>query len=1510
MFADIFIKRPVLSTVCSLLIILAGAIAIPTLPIARYPELAPPAVSVTAIYTGANAQTVESAVTTPLEQAINGVEGMTYMTSSSTNSGVSTITVTFDISRNQDLAAVDIQNRVNSTLGRMPADVRTNGIVVTKVTSGFMGGLGFYSKDNRYTNQFISNYLDLFVRDAIKRVPGVGDVIIFGERRYAMRLWLDPSRLAARKLTAGDVLNALREQNVQVAAGALGDQPAQAGQMFTMSVRAVGRLTEVEEFENVVVQTGADGALVRVRDVGRVELGAEQYAANLRFLEVEASGMGIALLPSANALDVYEGVVATMAQLEPNFPPGLEWQLAFDNVSVVRESIIEVLWTLGEAIILVIIVMFLFLQNWRSTVIPAVTIPVSLIGTFAFIKLFDFSINTLTLFGIVLATGIVVDDAIVVIENIERHMSEYKKSARRAAIDAMREVFGAVVVIGIVLVAVFVPVAFFPGVTGRLYQQFSLTIAFAVVLSVFNAVTLTPALSALLLDKESHAHGRFFTAVNRVIDGGTRLYVKIVRGALRLRYAMLLLFAGGLWATYTLLQVVPSAFVPEEDEGYLICIVQAPAGASLEYTTEIAKQAEKILYGDPDIAAAFSVMGFSFSGAAPNQGLIFTRLKDYPERPGPEHSLRAVLDRVSGPLFMIPGAIVVAFPPPAIQGLSTFGGFQFEVLDQTNSTDINGLAAATANMMGAGNQSGRVQGLFSQFRADDPQLIVEIDREKARSLGLPLREVTDAMQVFLGSSYVNDFDFNNRAYRVYAQADQRFRANPADLRQLYARAADGQMVPLETVVSVRETTSPQVISHFNLFRSAEITGNPAPGQSSGQALQAMEELAAQTLPPGFSFAWAGQSLEEIKAGTQAGLIFGLSVILVYLVLAAQYESWVLPFIILLGVPLAVLGALSAQLLRGLANDVFCQVGLVLLIGLAAKNSILIVEFAEQMREKGLSIVDAAVEASRIRLRPILMTSFAFILGVLPLAVATGAGAAARNSVGTTVAGGMVASTFLSVIFIPVLYVIIRSLVPGKVRGSDEPEPGEEGVAGAGPATAVIVLGIVLATPAFARAGQASPPDWLTAVSLETAVAEHVSQTAQPPAPPPLESGLAVQMLAPPQVTFDQAVAAAVDQNLTVQITATNVLRAEALLQQVRATTLPFVNLSAVNSTLDADRGFDGNVVQPQNQWTLAPTVGVPVLAAARWAARAQQADRVEVERLNTVDVQRQIAVSAATAYLAVINQKRLVEVQERSLETARAQVDYNQRRLEGGIGSRLNALRASQIASTEEGLVEIFRLNVQRAQEALGVLINADGPRDAAGEPSFEVPVIGAPETWLSSRTDYRLFGAQRELSERIVRESSRDWWPTANVSFDPSYVTPAGLFQPSGTWRLLVTVTQPVYDGGQRRGLRREREADLRARELQLEQVALQARAEVRTARAAVEFQERALASARAAAASANEVLKITIIAFDAGASTNIEVIDAQRSARDLDTAVAQAEDRVRQARLDLLVALGRFPS
>jgi HAE1 family hydrophobic/amphiphilic exporter-1 len=1031
----LFITRPILATVCSLLLMLGGAIAIPTLPIARYPELTPPSVSVSAFYTGANAQAVESAVTTPLEQVINGVEGMLYMTSSSTNTGFASINVVFEVGRDPDLAAVDVQNRVNQALGRMPADVRTNGISVTKNTTGFLGAIGFYSPDSRYDELFISNYLALYVRDGLRRVPGVGDIIIFGERKFAMRVWLDPERLAGRGLTAGDVVASLREQNVQVAAGSVGSAPAMDDQMYQLSVRAEGRLEEVSEFEAVVIKAGRDGALVRVRDVGRVELGAETYSSKLRFGGVTASGMGITLLPTANALDTFQGVQEELARLEERFPPGLEARIAFDNVTVVRESIIEVVKTLGEAILLVIFVLFIFLQNWRSILIPAITIPVSLIGTFAFMKLFGFSINTLTLFGLVLATGTVVDDAIVVIENIERHMREYGKDALHASIDAMREVFGAVVVIGVVLVAVFVPVAFFPGTTGRMYQQFSITIACAVVLSVFNAVTLTPALSALLLDRSGKPKGRFFRGVNAVIAGGTRGYVRLVRGLLRWEWAMLVVFVLGLGATWAIYRAVPGAFVPEEDEGYFITIIQAPSGASLDYTSALAQQAEQVILAQPEVLATFSVAGFSFSGSAPNQGLMFTRLRDYEDRPDPDQSLAAVVARLQGLLLGgIPGGLVIPVVPPSIQGVSAFGGFQFEVLDASGGP-IEDLAAVTQQVIARGNDSGRVGGLFSSFTADDPQLVVDIDRDRARSLGLPMSAVTETLQVLLGSQYVNDFDFSNRAYRVYVQADREFRAEPDHLRQYYARSVTGEMVPLDAVVSLSETTAPSVISHFNMFRSAEITGSAVPGVSSGEALAAMQEIAAQTLPTGFTYAWAGLSLEEVRAGSQAVFLFVLSVLVVYLVLAAQYESWVLPLIILLGVPLAVFGALSAQLIRGFTNDVFCQVGLVMLIGLAAKNSILIVEFAEQLREQGHSIIDAAIEAARIRLRPILMTSLTFILGVTPLALASGAGSAARQSVGTTVVGGMISSAFLSIVFIPVLYVAIRTIAPGRhVRG--------------------------------------------------------------------------------------------------------------------------------------------------------------------------------------------------------------------------------------------------------------------------------------------------------------------------------------------------------------------------------------------------------------------------------------------------------------------------------------------
>ena len=1027
MFVDTFIRRPILASVCSLVIVLAGALAIPSMPIAQYPDVAPPTVAVTAVYTGANAETVETAVTTPLEQAINGVEGMQYMASSSTNSGASQITVTFDISRNPDIAAVDVQNRVNQALARLPAEVRQTGVTVQKSANNFVVAVGFYARNNEYDGLFISNYLDVYVKDAVKRVPGVAEVQMFGERKYSMRLWLDPNRLAARQMTAGDVVAALREQNVNVAAGSIGDAPAQPGQEYQMSVRAAGRLREAGEFEDMIVKAGTDGTLVRLSDVGSAELGAETYSSILRFQGVEAMGFAVVALPTANALDVRDGIVAALTRLERAFPPGIEYSLALDTTAVVEESIDEVLITLAEAIGLVVLVMFLFLQSWRATLIPTLTLPVSLIGAFAFVNLLDFSINALTLFAIVLATGIVVDDAIVVIENIERHIQEFKKPPLQAASDAMREVFGAVVATALVLIAVFVPVAFFPGTTGRLYQQFALTISFSVAISAFNALTLTPALSALLLRHNELGRGRFFGAVERVITGGTSAYVRTVSALVRVRWVVVVVFLGLLGLTYVVYTRVPQAFVPEEDAGYFISIVQAPAGASLEYTSKAAAEAEKILMTVPEVESVFTIIGFSFSGSASNQGMIFTLLKPFADRTAAESRIQGLLARLRGPLFGVQSALVLPFAPPAINGLGNFGGFTLEVLDQRGGSDIQGLNVGTQALIAASQQSPAVTGLFSSFTANDPQISVEIDRDKARSLGLPINEITDAMQIYLGSAYVNDFDFNNRAYRVYVQADKAFRSNPEDLRRYYARSGDGRMIPLDSVVRLTETTGPQVISHFNLFRSAQVSGAAAPGYSSGQALTELGRLADTALPDGFGYGWSGISFEEVQAGSQSAAIFAIGLLLVYLTLAAQYESLVLPFIVLLGVPLAVLGALSAQWARGLQNDLYCQIGLVMLIGLAAKNSILIVEFAEQLRKQGRPIVDAAIEAARIRLRPILMTSLAFILGVLPLVFASGAGQEGRHSVGTAVAGGMVFATFLNILFIPILYIVVKSM---------------------------------------------------------------------------------------------------------------------------------------------------------------------------------------------------------------------------------------------------------------------------------------------------------------------------------------------------------------------------------------------------------------------------------------------------------------------------------------------------
>jgi hydrophobic/amphiphilic exporter-1 (mainly G- bacteria), HAE1 family len=1050
LFVDFFIHRPVFATVCALMIILAGAICIPNLPVAMYPTLAPPQVMVTSTYVGANADTVEKAVTIPLEEAINGVEGMRYISSSSTNSGVSTITVTFRTGYSLDIAAVDVQNRVASVTGRLPAAVNATGITISKANTNFVFGAGFYTLDGRYSEEFISNYLDVYVVDALKRVPGVGDVRIFGERKYAMRIWLDPVKLAARDLTANDVVNSLMEQNVEIPAGQLGQPPSNSTQAFEVPVRVVGRLSDPAQFDNIIVKNAPTG-LVLLKDVGHAEVGAEDYSSTLEYAGHAAMGCGVQQLSNANALDVDAKAKAVLKQLSKSFPPGLQYAIAFDSTTFVGDSIREVLVTLAEAIGIVILVIFLFLLDWRATIIPAVTIPVSLVGTFAFIKVFGFSINTLTLFGITLATGLVVDDAIVVIENVQRHLHMEHSDPHEATSRAMGEVTSAVVATSLVLIAVFVPVSFFPGTTGILYRQFALTIAFSIAISAFNALTLSPALSALFLrGEEARPHqldflhirpvSRAFAAFVHGADATIRwignTYAKTIHGALKLRYVFLVLFVGGLAATVWIYRTVPTGFIPQEDQGFLFVIVQAPPGSSLAYTTQLADRAQRILYTNPDIAGAFSVMGFSFNGAAANQGMMFVATKPSDQRRGKGHSaadiVRDLSPKLMSLMFAKDGGLVAILQPPAVNGVGSYGGFQF-VLQDTGVNTLSDLDRVAHQIVNGARARKDITNLITTFEANDPQVLVNIDRDKAKAMGIPLSQITTTLGVFMGSEYVNDFDFNNRTYRVYVQADKPFRMSASDLHDYYVRSDSGEMVPLDNLVTVADSSGPPVINHYNLFRSVEIDGSPAPGYSSGQGIAGMEDLAKKTMMKGMQYEWTGLTLDEIESSGRATLIFGLGILVVYLTLSAQYESFALPFIILLAVPMAVLGALGLVSLRGLSNDVYCQIGLVMLIGLSAKNSILIVEFAEQLRRKGRTIVEAAIEGAELRLRPILMTSFAFILGVMPLVFAHGAGALGRRSVGTTIVGGMLLSTVLNLIFIPVLYVIFSTALAALSR---------------------------------------------------------------------------------------------------------------------------------------------------------------------------------------------------------------------------------------------------------------------------------------------------------------------------------------------------------------------------------------------------------------------------------------------------------------------------------------------
>jgi hydrophobe/amphiphile efflux-1 (HAE1) family protein len=1020
MLSRYFIDRPIFSTVLSILVVLAGLLAMRVLPIAQYPEIAPPVVTVRAIYPGASAGVLEQTVAAPLENAINGIEDMLYMSSTSASNGVLEIQVTFEIGADADRAALNVNNRVKQAEARLPEEVRRQGVTVEKGSSAFLQVLAFLSPDGRYDDLYTSNYVTLNVLDRLKRIPGTTNVQIFGAKDYAMRIWLKPDRMAQLGVATTDISNAIAEQNAQPAPGKIGQPPIDNGQSLVYSLTAKGRLADPKEFEDIVVRANADGSMLKLRDVARVELGSKDYDFNGLYNGKPATLVGIFLQPGANALEVGDEVKRTVEELKRSFPQGLDYAIPYDTTRFVEVSIREVVKTLGEAIALVVLVVFIFLQNWRATLIPILAVPVSLLGTFVGLLLLGYSINTLTLFGMVLAIGIVVDDAIVVLENIERIIHEEKKAPREAALMAMREVTGPVIAIVLVLCAVFIPIAFLGGLTGELYRQFAVTISIAVVISGIVALTLTPALCvALLKGEKPHEPGRFFRAFNAGFARFTHGYLGGVTFLMRRSLIALAIYGLMIAAAFTLWTKTPGSLVPNEDQGYYISAAYLPDGATLARTTDVVKQIDAIARQDPAVehVVAFAGLDFLGGGFRNSAATIFVAARHWDER---DKTIDQMVGELMGATAHIKEALVLAFAPPPIFGLGNAGGFEFYIQNKGEG-DPQKLSQIADAFIAAARADKRLAQVLTLWRPHVPQLYVDVDREKAKMLGVAIDDVFGTLSATLGSYYVNDFNKYGRTWQVLMSAEPGARKTPQDVSALFVPNAKGDMVPMSALARVSFSSGPETLDRYNNYQAVKIMGSAVPGISSGQALAIVDEIAKKTLPPDFSYEWTGASFQEKRSSGTSGLALGLAVLMVFLILAAQYEKWSLPFAVMMALPFGTFGALAAVWLRGQSNDVYFQIGLVTLLGLAAKNAILIVEFAVLKKQEGYSSVAAALEAARLRFRPILMTSLAFILGVVPLAISSGAGAGARHAVGTGVVGGMLAATFLAVFFIPLFY---------------------------------------------------------------------------------------------------------------------------------------------------------------------------------------------------------------------------------------------------------------------------------------------------------------------------------------------------------------------------------------------------------------------------------------------------------------------------------------------------------
>ena len=1027
---NFFITRPIFAAAIALMMVLAGIISLLTLPVAQYPPLVPSQIQVSTQYIGASAKVVADTVTTPLEEQLNGAEGMIYMSSNSTNNGDSNITMTFDVGYDASIAQMEALTRSNQALSQLPPEVNQVGLTITKQSSNLVLILNVFSPKGTLDKAFLQNYADIHLNDPLARIPGIASITNYGFSKYAMRIWLDPERLANMGMTAMDVEAALREQNNQVAAGKLAQAPAPKGQSFVYQLNVLGRLETPEQFADIIIRANSDGTVVRIRDVGRVELGAEDYTWSTSMNGKTTAALGIFQLANANSIQIANDVTKTLEGLAKNFPDDMQWSINHDTTEFIKESTREVLITLVESILLVILVVYIFLQNFRSTLIPTIAIPVSLIGTFIFMAAFDFSINTLTLLGLVVAIALVVDDAIVVVENVNRHLKKAvdagdKIDMQQITENAMAEVRGPIIATTIVLMAVFVPVSFIPGMTGQLYNQFSLTIAISVGLSGFNSLTLSPALAAVFLRPDKGKKNRLAQGFNTAFDKLSTGYASLVETLSKVWWLVAIAFIGLCFLAVMLFESVPTAFVPDEDQGFVIVVVKLPAGSNIERTEAVNDQISKIALNTPGVLNIESIPGYNGIDAVQDtsSGVAYIMFKPYAERKTPETQLKGIMTNLQTEMDKIPDANIMVVNAAPIPGLGSTGGFNFEIQD-LNDQGEKVLAKVAKDFISEANKRPELAGVYMTFDAEVPQRFIELDRVKIKTRGVSLDDVFSTLQINLGSLYVNQFNKFGRVYRVYLQAEQDARLHEDDISRLRVRNDKGEMIPLSAFVTIKNIVAPYNITHYNEYASVQVNGDAAAGFSSGQANAAMEQLAEDYLPEGFGYEWTNMVYQQNKAGNLAPIVFAMSLVFVFLVLAAQYESWSMPFMILLAIPLGLLGAIGSLALRGMSLDVYGQIGLVLLIGLVAKNSILIVQFAKDLHDSGTSIMDSAKQAARIRLRPILMTAFAFIIGLMPLVIASGAGANSRQSLGTAVVGGLTLATIL-IVFVPVFYVLIE-----------------------------------------------------------------------------------------------------------------------------------------------------------------------------------------------------------------------------------------------------------------------------------------------------------------------------------------------------------------------------------------------------------------------------------------------------------------------------------------------------